>query len=373
MKGPRKVPIKLKSIVVLGAMATALLVPMASFAADPVLIYIEDGYGTEGNVGDLPTFVEFKASLSAPSTLPVSFSYSTPANHCVSVNDTCAYPVFDYVDSAGTVVFAPGETTKSFLVPIVPDSYSEPTEGFPVELWAPVNGAFPPGYGLGDLATGWTDWLLCTWQGVCVDRSLWGTVTEAANGLSRGVWGYIGDDDRANVAPTANFSYTCSGRDCAFTDSSTDSDGTIKGWAWSFGDLATSSAQNPSHTYAADGTYTVTLQVTDNNGATAAASKTLTIDATPPTQPTGLTAQALKGRKIKLSWNASTDNGSGLASYRIERSSSGSAFAVIATATTTSYTDSGLTKGKTYTYRVVACDKLGNCSQPSNTASATAT
>ena len=71
-----------------------------------------------------------------------------------------------------------------------------------------------------------------------------------------------------NVAPVANFSYTTSGLVANFTDSSTDSDGSIASRSWNFGDGGTSTATSPSHTYAANGSYSVTLTVTDNLGAT---------------------------------------------------------------------------------------------------------
>ena len=71
-----------------------------------------------------------------------------------------------------------------------------------------------------------------------------------------------------NTPPVANFSFTVSGLTANFTDSSTDSDGTIASHAWSFGDSATSTATNPSHAYATAGTYSVTETVTDNGGAT---------------------------------------------------------------------------------------------------------
>jgi len=44
------------------------------------------------------------------------------------------------------------------------------------------------------------------------------------------------------------------------------SDGNIVSWQWNFGDEATSSQQNPSHSYSQEGTYCVSLTVTDNNG-----------------------------------------------------------------------------------------------------------
>ncbi len=83
----------------------------------------------------------------------------------------------------------------------------------------------------------------------------------------------------SNVAPTANFSFTTNNLTANFTDSSTDSDGTIASWAWNFGDGGTSTQQNPSHTYVVGGTYTVTLTVTDNGGATNTVAKTVTVSA----------------------------------------------------------------------------------------------
>ncbi|HVZ20758.1 MAG TPA: PKD domain-containing protein, partial [Vicinamibacterales bacterium] len=70
-----------------------------------------------------------------------------------------------------------------------------------------------------------------------------------------------------NQPPVANFTFTTSGLTANFTDTSTDPDGTISSRSWNFGDGGTSTATNPSHTYAAGGTYTVTLTVTDNGGA----------------------------------------------------------------------------------------------------------
>ncbi len=80
-----------------------------------------------------------------------------------------------------------------------------------------------------------------------------------------------------NVPPVANFTSSVSGLTVNFTDTSTDSDGSIASRSWSFGDGTTSTATNPGKTYASAGTYTVTLTVTDNKGATNSKSASVTV------------------------------------------------------------------------------------------------
>ena len=53
-------------------------------------------------------------------------------------------------------------------------------------------------------------------------------------------------------------------------------------WQWSFGDGGTSNAQNPSHTYTANGIYNVTLTITDNHGCSNSLSKIGYVKISPP-------------------------------------------------------------------------------------------
>ena len=85
-----------------------------------------------------------------------------------------------------------------------------------------------------------------------------------------------------NTPPTANFTSSTNDLTASFTSTSSDPDGSIVSYAWSFGDGGTSTSQNPSHTYAAAGTYSVSLTVTDNGGATGSKSANVTVTA-PPT------------------------------------------------------------------------------------------
>ena len=96
----------------------------------------------------------------------------------------------------------------------------------------------------------------------------------------------------------------------------------------------------------------------------------------PPGAPTSLSASPVSSTQIGLSWNAPSSNGgSPLIGYKVERSpDNGSTWSTIVTNTgnQTTYSDGGLARTTTYTYRVSALN-LGNNdpSSPSNTASAT--
>ncbi|MFK8023182.1 MAG: PKD domain-containing protein, partial [Ilumatobacter sp.] len=82
-----------------------------------------------------------------------------------------------------------------------------------------------------------------------------------------------------NIAPTAAGSLECTFLDCTFDgQASSDVDGTVDAYLWDFGDGTTSSEVAPAHTYA-EGTYTVTLTVTDDDGDTGVWTADVTVQA----------------------------------------------------------------------------------------------
>jgi PKD repeat protein len=82
----------------------------------------------------------------------------------------------------------------------------------------------------------------------------------------------------ANLPPSASFTLDAAGLAATVDAStSTDSDGSVVGYAWSFGDGATATGAAASHTFAAAGSYTITLVVTDDRGATATTSRQATV------------------------------------------------------------------------------------------------
>ena len=77
----------------------------------------------------------------------------------------------------------------------------------------------------------------------------------------------------------------------------------------------------------------------------------------PPTAPTNLTA-SLSLNRVNLAWTDSSNNETG---FQVERSTNGTSFSVITTtaANVTSYTDSAVTVGQRYYYRVCAKNNAG--------------
>jgi len=95
-----------------------------------------------------------------------------------------------------------------------------------------------------------------------------------------------------------------------------DPDGSIVSYFWNFGDGTNVTGVTTTHSYADDGTYTVTLTVTDDDGATASANATKTVLNRPPVASfTENATTVLTGEVIHFNASASSDQDGSIANY----------------------------------------------------------
>jgi hypothetical protein len=90
---------------------------------------VAGGSLAEGNSGTQP--MNLTVTLAKASPLKVTLAYKT--------TDGTATAGSDYTATAGSLTFAPGETSKTVAVPIVGDNTVEPDETFTLTLSSPVN------------------------------------------------------------------------------------------------------------------------------------------------------------------------------------------------------------------------------------------
>ena len=119
---------------------------------------------------------------------------------------------------------------------------------------------------------------------------------------------------------------------------------------------------------AADGTYPMTVTVSDGNPAhDGMATGTLSMDLNAPTTPSGVTAQLTgKGRNksVQVSWNQASDGsgGTGVASYVVYRNG-----VRLSSTTSTNYKDSNFSTTIDNVYEVYAVDQVGHVSATAGT------
>jgi PKD repeat protein len=162
------------------------------------------------------------------------------------------------------------------------------------------------------------------------------------------VAGSGGGGGPGNTPPTAAFTYSCTDLACDFDGAgSTDGDGSITDFAWSFGDGGTASGVSASHTFGGDGTFTVTLTVTDDEGATDDQPQSVTVSSGGGGGGITLAASGRKVRGVQhadLTW-------SGAASTSVDVLRNGAIVAT--TANDGAHTDNiGNKGGGSYTYQV---------------------
>ena len=168
----------------------------------------------------------------APSAITVGSTVNTDARSSFSNYGTCLD-----IYAPGSSILSAWYTSTSATNTISGTSMASPHVAGAAALYLAANPTATPAQVTSALSTSATN----------------GVVTDAKTGSPNKLLYTLGGS-AGNVAPTANFSSSTSGLTASFTDSSTDSDGSIASRSWNFGDSTTSTATNPSKTYAAAGT-----------------------------------------------------------------------------------------------------------------------
>lgn len=124
--------------------------------------------------------------------------------------------------------------------------------------------------------------------------------------VDRLVSNVCGSGGGTNNPPTASFTTATSGLTVSVDAAgSSDPDGDALTYSWTFGDGATATGRTASRTYAAAGTYTIGLTVSDGRGGSASTTRTVTVAA--PGDPDPSTPNLTSGQTIGVTLSGTGD------------------------------------------------------------------
>jgi len=211
-------------------------------------------------------YASFTLSLSAPVQQTVTVNYATSDLVVAGPDPNSATAGIDYQATMGTATFTPGQTTATVLVPVLSGGMVEPAEQFLLGLSSPVNAV-----------------LGSTWYN----------------------YGTILNNNHAPVANAGPNQTVNEGAVVQFDGSaSSDADGDPLTFTWGFGDGSGGSGVNPTHVFADNGVYTVTLSVSDGWNTSNVATTTITVLNVPPTAAVSGPADGVPGQGQMFTFTA---------------------------------------------------------------------
>ena len=212
----------------------------------------------------------------------------------------------------GRLYYTRSGVQRLFYRGFTPDSGVVSAEEFTAAAtgFADVAGAFLSGDELYTASRSTGELRRTSWAGGAptgTGTAVSGPALDGRNWSTRALFTGPGDPPAPpNTAPTASFDVSCSGLTCRFDGSgSRDAEGPLAGYAWDFGDGSTGTGATVEHPYAAAGDRTVTLTVTDADGATAQAGQTVTV-ASPPAG-TGIDLRGSEGTSARAVTSVTVD------------------------------------------------------------------
>jgi len=183
------------------------------------------------------------------------------------------------------------------------------------------------GTGVADTSLLGGDTVTVNWSGLSYNTTYrwYVTLDDGESNQTEPTWSFttIDEGESPNQPPIANFTWTADELTVSFTDTSTDPDGTIVSWQWTFGDGASSNQQNPTHTYANNGTYYIYLVVIDNDGAKSDMAGCQIKISGAPAPPVASFTYSINGSTVTVNASASYDIDGEIVSYEWDWDSNG--------------------------------------------------
>ncbi|BDZ49549.1 hypothetical protein GCM10025867_17900 [Frondihabitans sucicola] len=248
------------------------------------------GFGNEST----GTSLQFDRHLYLSTDGKVNFGVSSGGNQILSsptaLNNGAWHQAVGTLSSAGMRLYVDGK--------LVANRGTTSAQNIPIGYWR---------------VGGDTSWSGSAWfSGSIDDVSIYPAALSASQvsaHYSAATGGTVVTPPPTNTAPTASFTQSTSGLTASFDGTaSSDSDGTVSSYAWTFGDGSTATGSSPTHTYTTAGAYPVSLTVTDDDGAKGQTSHSVTVTAGTGTSTT--IASDSFGRTTTSGWGTADVGGS---------------------------------------------------------------